>query len=75
MRRGVIVAAIPYSLPGRVSAENSNSVAPRADTMRVFFDVGHPTLEHSPAGVVQLADEALYAAKQSGRNCSRVLET
>jgi predicted signal transduction protein with EAL and GGDEF domain len=34
-----------------------------------------PTLERSPEGAVQLADEALYAAKQNGRNCVIMFET
>jgi len=44
-------------------------------TISVGVAIVHPTLQHSPAGVVQLADEALYGAKRSGNNCVQVFET
>jgi diguanylate cyclase (GGDEF)-like protein len=38
-------------------------------TVSVGVGVGVPTMGRTPQGIVQLADEALYAAKQAGRNC------
>jgi diguanylate cyclase (GGDEF)-like protein len=34
-----------------------------------------PTLGRSPEGAVQLADEALYSAKRSGRNCVTLVDS
>ena len=44
-------------------------------TISVGVAVVHPTLVRNPEGVVQLADEALYAAKHNGRNRVQVFET
>src|SRR5690606_3077149 len=37
-------------------------------TISIGVAIVLPTLERSPEGAVQLADEALYAAKRDGRN-------
>jgi diguanylate cyclase (GGDEF)-like protein len=37
-------------------------------TLSIGVAVGKPELGRTPGGLVQLADEALYAAKESGRN-------
>ncbi len=44
-------------------------------TVSIGVAVVHPSLTRSPAGAVQLADEALYAAKGAGRNRVEVYET
>jgi diguanylate cyclase (GGDEF)-like protein len=44
-------------------------------TISLGVAIVHPTLERSPEGVVQLADEALYAAKREGRNRGRIFES
>jgi diguanylate cyclase (GGDEF)-like protein len=38
-------------------------------TLSVGVAIGKPELDRTPQGLVQLADEALYAAKAAGRNC------
>jgi diguanylate cyclase (GGDEF)-like protein len=44
-------------------------VASREVTVSVGVGVAAPTIGRTPHGAVQLADEALYEAKQMGRNC------
>lgn len=43
-------------------------------TVSIGAALARPALDRSPQGVVQLADEALYAAKRAGRNCVRVFD-
>ncbi len=38
-------------------------------TVSIGVGLAAPTMDRTPAGVVQLADEALYEAKNAGRNC------
>ena len=54
-------------------AHGDSSVAP-AVTVSVGVAYVAPTLERSTQGFVQLADEALYAAKGDGRNRSAFSE-
>ncbi len=44
-------------------------------TASVGVAIVTPTDDRSPEGAVQLADEALYSAKRSGRNCISVVDT
>ncbi len=44
-------------------------------TISVGVALVHPTLVRNSEGAVQLADEALYAAKRNGRNRVEVFET
>jgi diguanylate cyclase (GGDEF)-like protein len=44
-------------------------------TISIGVALVRPTLERSPDGAVQLADEALYAAKRSGRNRVEIFES
>jgi len=43
-------------------------------TASVGVSIVVPRAGHSPDGAVQLADEALYSAKRSGRNCVSVMD-
>ena len=44
-------------------------------TISVGVGIVHPTIERSPDGAVQLADQALYAAKADGRNRVQIYES
>ena len=44
-------------------------------TASVGVSIVVPRNDRSPEGAVQLADEALYSAKRSGRNCISVVDT
>jgi diguanylate cyclase (GGDEF)-like protein len=44
-------------------------------TISIGVGMVRPTLARSPDGAVQLADEAVYAAKRNGRNRSEIFET
>jgi diguanylate cyclase (GGDEF)-like protein len=44
-------------------------------TASVGVSVVRPRLGRTPEGVVQLADESLYSAKRSGRNCVKLVDT
>jgi diguanylate cyclase (GGDEF)-like protein len=44
-------------------------------TISIGVGIVRPTLSRSPDGAVQLADEALYAAKRNGRNRVEVFES
>ncbi|HEY0766389.1 MAG TPA: diguanylate cyclase [Steroidobacteraceae bacterium] len=67
-------------IAAQLRAAVQNLQIPHADqalgvvTLSVGVAILHPTLERSPEGVVQLADQALYAAKRDGRNGVRVCE-
>ncbi len=44
-------------------------------TASVGISVMRPKLNRSPDGAVQLADESLYSAKRSGRNCVKLVDS
>ena len=44
-------------------------------TASIGVSIVLPRQERSPEGAIQLADEALYTAKRSGRNCIEVVDT
>ena len=48
---------------------------PGVITISIGVAIVRPTLERSPEGAMQLADEGLYAAKHDGRNRVRALES
>ena len=64
IQEGVAALAIPNA---------GSSVSPIL-TVSIGVAVGVPTLDRSPEGLLQLADEALYSAKHGGRNRVRVME-
>jgi diguanylate cyclase (GGDEF)-like protein len=55
----------------RLRIEHPNSPASPFVTVSVGAACVRPSAERSPEGLVQLADEALYAAKHGTRNCVR----
>ena len=69
---------IAARIHGNVAAlgiPHGDSSVAGAITVSVGVAYVAPTLERSPQGFVQLADEALYQAKADGRNRSVVSET
>ncbi len=52
----------------QVKAQGSDAGLKRQVTVSVGVGVAAPIIGRTPQGVVQLADEALYEAKQAGRN-------
>ena len=53
--------------------EHGESAVAPVVTVTVGAGVVSPAIGRSPSGALQLADEALYSAKQAGRNCVRML--
>lgn len=78
---GEELAIILFDVPRDIAAKVAEQVRAAVENLRigrggqdnvVTVSIGvaivRPTLERSPAGAIQLADEALYAAKSDGRN-------
>lgn len=55
--------------------EHLDSVPLNVVTISIGIGIVRPTLARSPDGAVQLADEALYAAKRNGRNRVEIFES
>lgn len=58
----------------RLKIPHEESSAGPIVTVSIGVSLVGPRQGRSPAGAVQLADEALYTAKRSGRNCVRFAE-
>jgi len=59
-----------------LAIEHLDSVLPlNLVTISIGIGIVRPTLARSPDGAVQLADEALYAAKHNGRNRVEIFES
>jgi diguanylate cyclase (GGDEF)-like protein len=73
-------AALPLAEAMRVAVmnlgiEHLDGVPLKVVTISIGIAIVHPTLARSPDGAVQLADEALYAAKRNGRNRLELFES
>lgn len=55
--------------------EHSDATSAGVVTVSIGMAIVRPTLERSPDGAVQLADEALYAGKNDGRNRVVIFES
>jgi diguanylate cyclase (GGDEF)-like protein len=51
-----------------LAIEHLDSTTAKVITVSIGVAVAHPSVKRSAAGLLQLADEALYQAKQRGRN-------
>ena len=59
----------------RQAIENHAFLLTNGDTLRVTVSVGAaaiPSNTTEPTGLIEAADEALYTAKEAGRNCIRI---
>jgi len=54
--------------------EHEDSPPLRKISVSIGVAIGWPKLKRTPQGMIQLADEALYAAKHGGRNCVVIRE-
>ncbi len=59
--------AVQHELIGQALDEAGRGTA-GAMTVSVGAGIARPTIERTPASAIQLADEALYEAKEAGRN-------
>jgi diguanylate cyclase (GGDEF)-like protein len=84
---GEELAVILFDLPRHLASMIAEQLRAAVENLRIERDGGsdvvtisvgvavvRPTLERSPEGALQLADEALYAAKRKGRNCVVMFE-
>jgi diguanylate cyclase (GGDEF)-like protein len=69
-----IAEAMRVAVQG-LGIEHEDSTSLGRVTISVGVAIVHPTLTRSPDGAMQLADEALYAAKRNGRNRVEIFET
>jgi diguanylate cyclase (GGDEF)-like protein len=58
-----------------LAIEHLDSPPSNVVTISIGIGIVRPTLSRSPDGAVQLADEALYAAKRNGRNRVEIFES
>jgi diguanylate cyclase (GGDEF)-like protein len=58
-----------------IGIEHVDNDKPGVVTVSIGAAIVQPKLDRSPAGIVQLADEALYVAKREGRNRVEVFES
>jgi diguanylate cyclase (GGDEF)-like protein len=65
LRKAILALEIPHE---------DSPTAPYV-TASVGISVVRPRLSRSPDGAVQLADESLYSAKRSGRNCVKLVDS
>jgi len=73
-------AAVPLAEAMRnavmnLGIEHLDSTPLNVVTISIGIGIVRPTLARSPDGAVQLADEALYAAKRNGRNRVEIFES
>jgi diguanylate cyclase (GGDEF)-like protein len=65
LRKSILALQIPHE---------ESATAPFV-TVSVGISVVRPKMGRSPDGAVQLADESLYSAKHSGRNCVKLVDS
>ncbi len=67
------VAAKIHENISRIGINHPNSSVGCSVTVSIGVTAGIPTCQSTPEGLIHAADQALYQAKQSGRNCTQVM--